>query len=165
MQLHELKITHKNKPRKRVGRGGKKGTYSGRGVKGQNSRAGKKPRLGFAGGDTTIVKRLSKRRGTVGKVPIRKGIKSSWRASKPVVLNLGEIENALTGEKKEGVISPRILVKKGIIGKIKGRIPRVKILGKGSFKGADQLKFRGIRLSKSVLENTRGICSKIPGGN
>jgi len=35
MQLHQLKPNHKKKSRKRVGRGGKKGTYSGKGMKGQ----------------------------------------------------------------------------------------------------------------------------------
>ena len=42
MQLHELKPIHKKKQPKRVGRGGKKGTYSGRGMKGQKSRAGRR---------------------------------------------------------------------------------------------------------------------------
>ena len=150
MQLHELKVIHKNKSHKRVGRGGKKGTYSGRGVKGQKSRAGRKPRLGFAGGDTTIVKRLPKQRGTVGKVPIRKGIKPFWLTSKPVILNLGDIKKAFSGKKKEEIVSPKTLLKKGIIEKIRGRIPRVKILGKGAFEAAGSLKFRGVKLSKSV---------------
>ncbi len=42
MQLHELKPKHKLKRKKRVGRGGKKGTYSGKGIKGQSSRSGRK---------------------------------------------------------------------------------------------------------------------------
>ena len=42
MQLHELKRKHKNRNKKRVGRGGRKGTYSGHGMKGQKSRAGRK---------------------------------------------------------------------------------------------------------------------------
>jgi len=45
MQLHQLKPNHKKKSRKRVGRGGKKGTYSGKGMKGQKSRAGKSHEL------------------------------------------------------------------------------------------------------------------------
>ena len=44
MQLHTLKRKTKNKTKKRVGRGGKRGTYSGKGLKGQKSRAGKKIR-------------------------------------------------------------------------------------------------------------------------
>lgn len=44
MQLHQIQPTHQNKSKKRVGRGGKRGTYSGRGMKGQKSRAGHKIR-------------------------------------------------------------------------------------------------------------------------
>jgi len=44
MQLHELQPDHKSKTKKRIGRGGKRGTFSGKGVKGQKSRAGRKIR-------------------------------------------------------------------------------------------------------------------------
>lgn len=40
MQLHNLQPKHKFKKTKRKGRGGKKGTYCGRGIKGQRARAG-----------------------------------------------------------------------------------------------------------------------------
>ncbi|RKY30246.1 MAG: 50S ribosomal protein L15, partial [Candidatus Omnitrophota bacterium] len=40
MQIHNIKSQSRNK--KRVGRGGKRGTYSGRGIKGQRARAGAK---------------------------------------------------------------------------------------------------------------------------
>ncbi|MBI3335133.1 MAG: hypothetical protein HY001_01370 [Candidatus Portnoybacteria bacterium] len=40
MQLHQISPLHKPKRAKRIGRGGKRGTYSGRGVKGQKARAG-----------------------------------------------------------------------------------------------------------------------------
>ncbi len=43
MQLQDLKISIK-KNKKRIGRGGKRGTYSGRGQKGQKSRAGRRIR-------------------------------------------------------------------------------------------------------------------------
>ena len=42
MQIHNLKPLHKNKKAKKIGRGGKKGTYSGKGQKGQKARAGRK---------------------------------------------------------------------------------------------------------------------------
>ena len=44
MQVHELKPSNKPKKRRRIGRGGKRGNYSGRGSKGQKSRAGAKMR-------------------------------------------------------------------------------------------------------------------------
>ena len=51
--------------RKRVGRGDGSGhgTYSGRGCKGQKSRAGYKMRPGFEGGQLPLIKRLPEKRG------------------------------------------------------------------------------------------------------
>ena len=66
MQAHQLKPPPGSRHSKmRVGRGNAagKGTYSGRGLKGQKSRAGHKPRRFFEGGQTRMMKRLPKRRG------------------------------------------------------------------------------------------------------
>jgi len=145
MELHQLNPRNKKKNRKRIGRGGKKGTYSGRGVKGQKARAGRKPRIGFAGGDTTLVKRLPKKRGTVGKVKIRKGVKLARLKIKPVILSLKDIEDSF---KKGEIVSPETLFEKDMVGKIKKRIPKIKILGKGELK--KELKFRKVGFSKEV---------------
>ena len=53
------------KKRKRVGRGNGSGhgTYSGRGCKGQKSRAGCDMRPGFEGGQLPLIKRLPQKRG------------------------------------------------------------------------------------------------------
>jgi len=53
------------KDRKRVGRGDGSGhgTYSGRGSKGQKSRAGCKMKPGFEGGQLPLIKRLPEKRG------------------------------------------------------------------------------------------------------
>ena len=53
--------------RKRVGRGNGSGygTYCGRGVKGQKTRAGFKMRPGFEGGQLPLIKRLPQKRGFV----------------------------------------------------------------------------------------------------
>ena len=53
--------------RKRVGRGNGSGhgTYSGRGCKGQKSRAGYSTRPGFEGGQLPLIKRLPQKRGFV----------------------------------------------------------------------------------------------------
>jgi len=53
------------RPAKRVGRGdgSNRGTYSGRGCKGQKSRAGYKIRPGFEGGQLPLIKRLPRKRG------------------------------------------------------------------------------------------------------
>jgi len=66
MLAHELKPPKGSKrARRRIGRGNASGhgTYSGRGLKGQKSRAGHKPKLGFEGGQTKLIKRLPRRRG------------------------------------------------------------------------------------------------------
>lgn len=155
MQLHQLKLVYKKKSRKRVGRGGKQGTYSGRGIKGQKSRAGRKPRQGFAGGDTPLSKRLPKQKGSVGKVKIRRGSKSARFRVKAFVLNLRDIEKKF---KAGEIVSQQSLLKKGLIDKIGGRIPQVKILGEGEIK--KKLEFKGVKLSKSVQEKIKKSLDK-----
>ena len=147
MQLHQLKPIHKKKSRQRVGRGGKKGTYSGRGLKGQKSRAGRKPRPGFAGGDTPLSKRFPKQRGSVGKVKIKRGSKSSRFRIKPVILNSRVLEKRF---KAGEIVSPKSLLEKGLIDRIKNRIPQVKILDKGELK--KKLEFKDVKLSKSFQD-------------
>ena len=68
MQLHDLKPNYKSKEKKRVGRGGKKGTYSGKGMKGQKSRAGRKLEPPVRG----LIKRYHKLRGYKFKHPTGK---------------------------------------------------------------------------------------------
>lgn len=65
MQIHDIKRPKSLKKKIRIGRGGKRGTTSGRGTKGQKSRSGSvaRPRVGFAGGDTPAIKRMPKLRG------------------------------------------------------------------------------------------------------
>ena len=61
MQIHELSTIKKAK--KRIGRGGKRGTYSGKGMKGQKSRSGGNINPLFEGGRTSLVQRMKKNRG------------------------------------------------------------------------------------------------------
>lgn len=145
MELYQLKPQHRKKKRQRVGRGGKKGTYSGRGIKGQMSRAGRKPRPGFSGGDTIFFKRMPKQRGESGSSDLRKGVKNSRLKTKPVVLSLSTIEKSF---KEKEIVSPKSLLEKGLISKIKGRTPKVKILGKGKLN--KKVVFKGVKLSKSI---------------
>ncbi|HPN54331.1 MAG TPA: 50S ribosomal protein L15 [Candidatus Moranbacteria bacterium] len=62
MQIHELK-TKKREKRKTIGRGGKRGTYSGKGNKGQKARSGAKIDPLFEGGRSSLIMRLKKVRG------------------------------------------------------------------------------------------------------
>jgi len=121
MQLHELKPRHKSKKIKRIGRGGKRGTYSGRGIKGQKSRAGHKIRPELR----DFIKKIPKKRGY--------GFKSI--KEKPQIVNLKNLDKyfsakggSASGGKEPIVITPEVLLKAGLIRKIKGRVPEVKIL-------------------------------------
>ncbi len=114
MQIHQLKPNHTSKDRMIVGRGGKKGTYSGRGGKGQSARSGRKM--------VPIIRELIKR------YPKLKGYKSFVLQDITAVVNL----DALDKHFKDGeLVTPESLVKKEIVRSVKGKIPPVKILGNG----------------------------------
>src|SRR5438552_1076621 len=113
MQLHELKPSHKQKDRKIVGRGGKKGSYSGKGGKGQTARSGRKL--------APIIRELIKR------YPKLKGYRRFEMEDNSAVVNLDILEK----HSKDGeTISPENLIAKGIVRSIKGKKPEVKILGR-----------------------------------
>jgi len=118
MQLHELKPIHKLKKRKRIGRGGKRGTYSGRGLKGQHARAGRrlKPVI------REWIKRYPKLRG------YRFKSKARSQKSKIAIVNLETLEKKFSSGEK---VNPEKLLERKLISKIKGRMPKIKILGKG----------------------------------
>src|SRR5256712_11929083 len=70
LNLTSLKPAQSRKDRKRIGRGigSGKGRYSGRGIKGQKSRAGShKMRAGFEGGQMPVYMRMGKQRGSTSK--------------------------------------------------------------------------------------------------
>lgn len=142
MQLHQITPTTKQKQRKRIGRGGKRGTYSGRGVKGQKSRAGARIRPAFR----DILKQLPKKRGFRFK-PV---------SEKPAVVNLDKLEKKF---KSGEVVSPKTLLEKGLISRIKGRVPTIKILGKGELK--KKLQFKDVEMSESVKDRIRKVGSSV----
>lgn len=103
------------KDRKRVGRGDGSGhgTYSGRGCKGQKSRAGYKIRPGFEGGQLPIIKRLPRKRGFVSL------FRKEYSVVKLGALNIFEAGSEVTPEK---------LVANGVVKSL--RLP-IKILADG----------------------------------
>lgn len=128
MQLHNVKPANKLKKRKRVARGGKRGGYSGRGIKGQKSRAG----AGIRPAVRDVMMRLPKQRGRA---------KHSFKSFsvKPVILNLADINKRF----KEGeIISPKTL-----------HARRVKILGDGEI--TKKLHFQNVLFSKSAGEKIK----------
>ena len=137
MQLHQLKPKHKLKKKKRVGRGGKRGTYSGRGLKGQRSRAGRKFKPAIRG----LIKRYPKLRGYRFKSKVKS------QKSKIAILNLETLEKRFNSGEK---ITPEILLERKIIRRIKGRLPKVKILSRGKL--TKKLIIEGCQISKSSKE-------------
>ena len=63
MQRNDLKLSQPRKKRKVIGRGGKKGTYSGKGNKGQKARSGAHVNPLFEGGRSTLIDHMKKKRG------------------------------------------------------------------------------------------------------
>lgn len=116
MQIHELKKEYQTKKSKRIGRGGKRGTYSGKGQKGQKSRAGANIRPAVY--DLII------------KIPKKRGIKNkSIKKEYISLINLDIIEkNYHDGE----IVSPQTLLQKDLIRKKSGVMPIIKILGRGN---------------------------------
>jgi large subunit ribosomal protein L15 len=134
----------RQKTKRRIGRGGKRGTYSGRGLKGQKSRAGRKLRPEWR----DVLKRIPKRR----------GYKFKSIRQKPSVLNLGQLDKFF----KEGeLINLASLLNKNLIYKIKGRIPAVKILADGELN--KKIDFKGVAVSQSArakIEKAGGTISQ-----
>ena len=135
MQIHQLKPVHKPKKPQKIGRGGKRGTYSGRGGKGQTARSGHRLK--------PIIRELLKR------YPKLRGYRFKSKArnlkSETAILNLDILDKKFDeGEK----VNPETLLKKKLIRKIGRRMPKVKILGKGKL--TKKLIIEGCQFSKNV---------------
>jgi len=112
MQIHQLNAKKLNKSKKRIGRGGKRGTYSGHGGKGQTARAGANFR--------PIVRDILKR------YPKLRGYKNRPTKAKPKIINIEILEAKF----KEGeFITPQVLVEKKLVRRVGAKLPRIKILG------------------------------------
>ncbi len=136
------------KNRKRVGRGDGSGhgTYSGRGCKGQKSRAGYKMRPGFEGGQLPLIKRLPEKRGFV----------NIFRTEYSTV-NISQ----LAVFEPESEITPEKLVASGIVKSLKRPI---KILGSGEI--AHPLVIKADKFSaaaKAKIEAAGGKAEEIKG--
>ncbi len=124
LTLSNLKPAQPRKERKRVGRGmgSGKGRYSGRGIKGQKSRAGSHAlRAGFEGGQMPLFMRIAKQRGNTSKDAMPVGPFRTY--TQPV--NLRDLEARFEpGEE----VSPESLKAKGLIQTLR---KDVKLLGVG----------------------------------
>lgn len=146
MQLHNLQRNKSNKISRQIGRGGKRGTTSGRGTKGQNARAGNK--------------RRPEMRDIIKKLPKLRGYRFKGYGLKPMVVNLHLInKNFEAGE----AVNPTILVAKKLINKKSGKMPEVKILATGTL--TKVLKFEACLISdaaKAKIEQAGGSVTLAP---
>ncbi len=136
MQLHEVhQGIHKNKKRKRIGRGpgSGQGKTAGKGHKGHSSRQGFKYGALFEGGQITLARRIPKRGFTNGR------FKKDY-----AIVNLDALDVFDAG----AVVDEEALRLKGIV---KGRHDDgVKILGDGELKKA--LTVRAAKFSESAAK-------------
>ncbi len=138
LKLHTIKPSRgATRKRKRIGRGNASGhgTYSGRGQKGQKSRSG-----------VSGLKRVGMKQ-MLRQIPKKRGFKSD--KPKNQVVSTSDINSNF---KDNSEVNPRILLKKGLIGKIK--LP-VKILGNKELK-LKGLKFKDVKMSESVKKQIEG---------
>lgn len=142
LNLSSLKPSQARKDRKRVGRGlgSGKGRYSGRGIKGQKSRAGShKMRSGFEGGQMPIYMRLAKQRGATSRDALPIG---PFRTS-TIPVNVRDLDRFEDGAE----VTPESLVEQRLI---KNTRTDVKILGNGEI--AKKLSVRVHAISGSARE-------------
>ena len=149
MNLNEVhRGIHKNKKRKRVGRGvgSGHGKTSGRGHKGARSRAGYSMHPTFEGGQMPLVRRVPKR-----------GFNNPFALSVAVV-NLGELEERFPAGAE---VTPETLQANSLA---KGRYDVLKILGDGEL--TKRLTVSAHRFSKSArekIEQAGGTVIVLPG--
>ncbi len=138
MQLHELKPTAPRKVAKRIGRGGKRGKTSGRGMKGQTARAGNSTRPEMR----DIIKKLPKLRGH----GVNRAQTVNADAIAPVVINVSVLEIFENGVE----VNPKTLVAAKLVAARRKKAPEVKILGNGTL--TKKLTVSGCAVSKSAKE-------------
>lgn len=133
MQIHQIIPKTKSRKGKYIGRGGKRGTYSGRGIKGQKARAGRKMRPEIR----DLIKKLPKKRGY--------RFKSFQKDS--AILSLDFLNKNFANNSE---VTPKILAENGFVKTLGGKIPSVKILGDGEVD--KKLAVSGCLISKSAKE-------------
>ena len=146
LNLSNLEPAQARRARKRVGRGlgSGKGRYSGRGIKGQKSRAGSHTmRAGFEGGQMPVYMRMGKQRGSTSKDAMPIG---PFRTSTYSV-NIRDLARFEAGTE----VTPELLKAEGLIRSLRRD---VKILGQGDL--TVKLAVSAHSFSKSAAEKIEG---------
>ncbi len=115
MQIHELSLKPRKK-KKTIGRGGKRGTTSGKGTKGQKARSGGNVDPLFEGGRSTFIERLKKVKGFKAVSP------------KKTTVTLAALERAFADGEK---VTIETLIEKKLVEK-SARVRGVKIVATGN---------------------------------
>lgn len=140
MQLHHIVSAH-HKRKKRVGRGGKRGTTAGRGTKGQKSRAGRRIR--------------PQERDLIIRIPKKRGFHNKPLEQKSKTVNVDDINRLVTKKAVPQEISLATLKAVGVIAReYRGK---VKVLGRGDIHVPVTL--RGLTVSsaaKAKIEKAGG---------
>ena len=132
--------------RKRIGRGDAagQGSTAGRGMKGQKSRSGHGPRVGFEGGQLPIIKGL----------PMRRGFTNIFKTYYTLV-NLDTLEMFDAGEE----VTPAILAERGYIRNLNRP---VKVVGGGELtKSLRVVVDKFTRTAREAIEAAKGTAEKI----
>jgi large subunit ribosomal protein L15 len=135
MQLHTIKATKEKRKKTRIGRGGKRGTFAGRGTKGQRSRAGRRIRKA----ERDLIIRLPKKRGFRNKI----------KGPKPITIDLSKLLKnikPLIEKDSKIVVNPEMLKSLRLISKRYSGV--IKVLGKGDVSRA--INFKGLTFSQNV---------------
>jgi len=152
LNLSTLKPAEKRRDRKRVGRGlgSGKGRYSGRGIKGQKSRAGShKMRAGFEGGQMPLYMRVGKQRGSTSQDAMPIG---PFRTVSQGV-NVRDLERVFDAGAE---VTPELLKAKRLIRSVR---VDVKILGQGDL--GKKLTVSAHNFSKSAREKIEAAGGEI----
>jgi large subunit ribosomal protein L15 len=142
MQIHQLATKISDRSKKRIGRGGKRGTYSGHGGKGQTARSGRNFR--------PIVREVLKR------YPKLRGYKNHRVGVKPEVVNIKGLEAKF---EKGRIVTPRTLVEANLAPRVSGQYPQIKILGTGKI--TKNLTVEGCEVSASAKAKIEKAGGKI----
>jgi large subunit ribosomal protein L15 len=152
LNLSTLKPAEKRRDRKRVGRGlgSGKGRYSGRGIKGQKSRAGShKMRAGFEGGQMPLYMRLGKQRGNTSQDAMPVGPFRTFTQG----VNVRDLERVFDAGTE---ITPELLKAKRLIRSVR---VDVKILGQGDL--GKKLTVSAHGFSKTAREKIEAAGGKV----
>ena len=162
MQINDIKRNTKRKKHVQVGRGGKRGKTSGRGMNGQKSRPGTgKILTSFVGGQKAraghkirpeirdMIKKLPKQRGRGKNI-------NTPNSEAYFVVNVSTLDSIFENGDK---VTPQTLFEKGLLRKNKGMLPKVKILGQGDL--SKKLQIKNCAVSGSAVQKIEEKGGKI----